>query len=102
MKKLALSLAAAGFVFSASPAFAKSLEGTVEAIDRDRGIVMMDDGSEFLIPKGVRIGNFEPGAYVKLRFDAEDGENTIKSMRKAKPKDEFESGNDGADEKIDG
>lgn len=95
MKKLALSLAAAGFVLSASSAFAKSVEGTVEAIDRDRGIVMMENGSEFLIPKGVRIGKFEPGAYVKVRFDSEDGENTIKSMRKAKPKDEFGTDNDG-------
>ncbi len=84
MKKIALALAAASIALSTGPAFAVKVIGVVLVNDGSKGLVLTEDGSEFIIPQVKKIAKFAPGTKVVIDYEDKDGEKEIKRIYKVK------------------
>ncbi len=60
----------------------KTIEGKVAAADQSKHMVKLDDGSEFIIPAGVRVdwSKVKPGAMVAVDYEEKDGHKTAKRI----------------------
>ena len=67
----------------ASPAgMEKSIEGKIKSVDPAGKMLTLQDGTQFMIPSGVKLTKTEltPGANVKVAYEEKNGEKVIKHL----------------------
>ncbi len=80
MKKVTLAVAAVFLALSTGSAFAEKVVGVVLVNDGEKGLVLTEDGSEFVVPQISKIAKFAPGTKVVIDYEDSDGEKEIKRI----------------------
>jgi Cu/Ag efflux protein CusF len=71
MRKLVISLAAAGLLCAVSAASADDemkIKGTIKAVDAATNSVTLDNGSVYKLPSALNAGSFKVGEQIKLKM----------------------------------
>ncbi|MCC2112506.1 MAG: DUF1344 domain-containing protein [Hyphomicrobiales bacterium] len=80
MRGFTFSLVLAGFLAAAGAAAADDVEGTIKKIDAENGVLVLADGSKFVIPDEFNIDGLEPGVKVLVFYDTVDGKKTLANV----------------------
>lgn len=80
MRHWILAAAFAGLASFAAPANADDMEGTIKKIDTDKGILVLADGSQFVIPDEFNVEGLDPGTKVVVFYDVVDGKKTLSNV----------------------
>lgn len=66
---------------------AKQIEGTVKSVDPSGRVLMLEDGTQLMIPPtvGVQREALREGAIVKASFEERDGQKVVTSMEVRAP-----------------
>ena len=78
MRKIICSVAAltAALAFSV-PAFAQEIVGVIKSYRPADRIIILEDGTQYMIREGVQVRRFEPGARVKFFVEESGGTRYI-------------------------
>ena len=69
-----------GLALATGAALAEDVEGKIRKIDTERGVLVLSDGSEYVIPDEFNIEGLEPGIEVVIFFDMIDGKKTLAGL----------------------
>ncbi len=83
MKKIFATVAAAALFVSASSAFAEEAVGTIEALEPDAGIIILDDGQTYSVTEGVSVEGLQPGDIVTVSYDVQGDKNMVTAVTKS-------------------
>ena len=75
MRKILISVAAlaAALAFTA-PAIAQEVSGVIKTYDNGTRVMILDDGTRYVLSEGVTIQRYKPG--IKVRYVVEDRAGT--------------------------
>ncbi|MEZ5841850.1 MAG: DUF1344 domain-containing protein [Hyphomicrobiales bacterium] len=80
MRTTFLAATLAGIALLATAAAADDMQGTIKKIDTDKGIMVLADGSQFVIPDEFNIEGLDPGTKVLVFYDVVDGKKTLNNI----------------------
>ena len=83
MKQILAAVAAIVIFGLAASANAEEVTGTITAVDRDRGAILLDDGTMYTLGEAVSVESLEPGHVVVVSYESEDGENIATAVTPA-------------------
>ena len=81
MKKLIASLAAATWLMAAGAAMAEEAKGTVQAMDVDTRLIMLDNGDTFRVVEGTPMADLKPGDEVTVSYEMQGGEKVALDIK---------------------
>ena len=81
MKKLIASLAAATWLVAAGVACAEEAKGTVQAMDIDTRLIMLDNGDTFRVVEGTPMADLKPGDEVTVSYEVQSGEKVALDIK---------------------
>ena len=78
MKKIIASVAAltAALAFTV-PAFAQEVMGTIKTYRSADRVIILEDGTQYLIQEGVTVKEYQPGAKVKFIVEERGGKRYV-------------------------
>ena len=80
MNKLLGVLVAAALVGSAGVASAEEATGTVEGVDLQSRMIVLDDGTVFAVTEGIALESLRPGSEVTVSYEESDGQKLINNL----------------------
>ncbi len=80
MHKILVSLVAAGMVLLAQSAYAESATGVISGIEIEEGVIVLEDGTRFIIPEDFEIDVLDIGNSVIIEYDVIDDQNQITEL----------------------
>ena len=81
MNKLLGVLVAAALFGTASVASAEEATGTVEGVDLQSRMIVLDDGTVFAVTEGIALETLRPGSEVTVSYEESDGQKLINDLR---------------------
>jgi hypothetical protein len=78
MRKIVASIAAlaAAIAFTA-PAFAQEMMGVIKTYRPADRVIILEDGTQYMISEGVTVREYQPGAKVKIFIEERGGKRYI-------------------------
>ena len=84
MRMLSIPIAVASFLVWPYSASADEMQGKIESMDTEQGVIVLDNGEALWLAEGVSIESLYPGTEVKVTFEErEDGEKYIGQIEPA-------------------
>ena len=80
MNKLLGVLVAAALFGTASVASAEEATGTVEGVDLQSRMIVLDDGTVFSVTEGIALETLRPGSEVTVSYEESDGQKLINNL----------------------
>lgn len=80
MNKLLGVLVAAALFGTASVASAEEATGTVEGVDLQSRMIVLDDGTVFAVTEGIALETLRPGSEVTVSYEESDGQKLINNL----------------------
>ena len=80
MNKLLGALVAAAFCTTAGVASAEEATGTVEGVDLQSRMIVLDDGAVFSVDEGIALETLRPGSEVTVSYEESNGQKLINSL----------------------
>ena len=80
MNKLLGALVAASFCTTAGVASAEEATGTVEGVDLQSRMIVLDDGAVFSVDEGIALETLRPGSEVTVSYEESNGQKLINSL----------------------
>lgn len=80
MNKLLGVLVAAAFIGTAGIASAEEATGTVEGVDLQSRMIVLDDGTVFAVSEGIALETLRPGSEVTVSYEETDGQKMINNL----------------------
>ena len=80
MNQLLGALVTAAILATAGVAGAEEATGTVEGIDLQSRMIVLDDGAVFSVNEGIAIETLRPGSEVTVSYEASNGQKLINSL----------------------
>jgi len=80
MKKLLGVLVAAALIGTAGIASAEEATGTVEGIDLQSRMIILDDGTVFAVSEGIALETLRPGSEVTVSYEETDGQKLVNDL----------------------
>ena len=81
MNKLLGALVAAALFGTASVASAEEASGTVEGVDLQSRMIVLDDGTVFAVTEGIALETLRPGSEVTVSYEESDGQKLINDLK---------------------
>ena len=73
-------LVAAAFLAGAGVASAEEATGTVEGVDMQSRMIVLDDGTVFSVTEGIAIETLRPGSEVTVSYEESDGQKMVNDL----------------------
>ena len=80
MNKLLGALVAAALFGTANVASAEEATGTVEGVDLQSRMIVLDDGTVFAVTEGIALESLRPGSEVTVSYEESDGQKLINNL----------------------
>ena len=80
MNKLLGVLVAAALMGTAGVASAEEATGTVEGVDLQSRMIVLDDGTVFAVSEGIALETLRPGSEVTVSYEESDGQKLINNL----------------------
>ncbi len=80
MNKLLGVLVAAAFIGTAGIASAEEASGTVEGVDLQSRMIVLDDGTVFAVSEGIALETLRPGSEVTVSYEETDGQKMVNNL----------------------
>ena len=80
MNKLLGVLVAAAFIGTAGIASAEEATGTVEGVDLQSRMIVLDDGTVFAVSEGIALETLRPGSEVTVSYEETDGQKLVNNL----------------------
>ena len=80
MNKLLGVLVAAAFIGTAGIASAEEATGTVEGVDLQSRMIVLDDGTVFAVSEGIALETLRPGSEVTVSYEETDGQKMVNNL----------------------
>ena len=80
MNKLLGALVAVAFLGTPGVASAEEATGTVEGVDLQSRMIVLDDGSVFAVTEGIALETLRPGSEVTVSYEESDGQKLINDL----------------------
>ncbi len=81
MNKLLGVLVAAALLGTAGVASAEEATGTVEGVDLQSRMIVLDDGTVFAVTEGIALETLRPGSEVTVSYEESDGQKLINDLK---------------------
>lgn len=72
--------AVAAVLMMSGAALAAEAEGKIKSIDKDKSLIMLDNGKSYKLPGEFDVDNIKPGMDILIAYDVVAGENLITDM----------------------
>ena len=80
MNKLLGVLVAAALFGTASVASAEEASGTVEGVDLQSRMIVLDDGTVYAVTEGIALETLRPGSEVTVSYEESEGQKVINNL----------------------
>ena len=80
MNKLLGALVAVAFLGTPGVASAEEATGTVEGVDLQSRMIVLDDGSVFAVTEGIALETLRPGSEVTVSYEETDGQKLVNDL----------------------
>ena len=80
MNKLLGVLVAAALIGTAGAASAEEATGTVEGVDLQSRMIVLDDGTVFAVSEGIALETLRPGSEVTVSYEETDGQKLVNNL----------------------
>ena len=80
MNKLLGVLVAAALIGTAGVASAEEATGTVEGVDLQSRMIVLDDGTVFAVSEGIALETLRPGSEVTVSYEETDGQKLVNNL----------------------
>lgn len=80
MNKLLGVLVATALAGTAGSASGEEASGTVEGIDLQSRMIVLDDGTVFAVTEGIALETLRPGSEVTVSYEESDGQKLISNL----------------------
>ncbi len=80
MKKLLGVLVAVAVIGTAGISGAEEATGTVEGIDLQSRMIILDDGTVFAVSEGIALETLRPGSEVTVSYEETDGQKLVNDL----------------------
>ena len=80
MNKLLGAMVTAAFLGTPGVASAEEATGTVEGVDLQSRMIVLDDGTVFAVDQGIALETLRPGVEVTVSYEETDGQKVISDL----------------------
>ncbi|MFD0915082.1 DUF1344 domain-containing protein [Pseudahrensia aquimaris] len=80
MHKFIVSLAAAGTLLAATIAHAEMVSGTIESLDTETNVIVLDNGESYKAPEDMDLTALEVGTQVEIDYENDGTDNVVNEM----------------------
>ena len=80
MNKLLGALITVAFLATPGVASAEEATGTVEGVDLQSRMIVLDDGTVFAVDQGIALETLRPGSEVTVSYEETDGQKVISDL----------------------
>lgn len=80
MNKLLGALVAVAFLGAPGVASAEEATGTVEGIDLQSRMIVLDDGTIFAVDQGIALETLRPGSEVTVSYEETEGQKVVNDL----------------------
>ncbi len=77
MNKLLGALVAVAFLGTPGVASAEEATGSVEGVDLQSRMIVLDDGTVFAVDQGIALETLRPGSEVTVSYEETDGQKLV-------------------------
>jgi hypothetical protein len=77
MRRILVWLLALTLVLPVALAHAESVQGIIQVIETETGVIVLDDGSQYIAPEGFDVQDLDVGMKVDLEFELRGQDNVI-------------------------
>ena len=81
MNKLLGALVAVAFLGTPGAASAEEATGTVEGVDLQSRMIVLDDGSVFAVDQGIALESLRPGTEVTVSYEETNGQKVVSDLK---------------------
>jgi uncharacterized protein (AIM24 family) len=68
MRTFTSAVLAAAILGAASVAYAADTTGTIKSLDTSKDMITLDNGSSYMVPKGMKLSDFKVGEKVTVSY----------------------------------
>jgi len=83
MRMLTCAAAAAALLGATSVAFADDATGKIMSLDTSKDLITLDNGSSYMVPKGMKLSDFKVGEKVTVSYTKAGGRMDATTIKPA-------------------
>ena len=80
MNKLLGALVGAALIGASGVASAEEANGTVEGVDLQSRMIVLDDGTVFSVTEGIALETLRPGTEVTVSYEESNGQKLVNNL----------------------